>query len=96
MTNSSDRLDRIEQILERLAQNQRQIVQAQGEIVQAHGGIVQNLERILQIQERQQDQIEALVNAATRHESIISRLDAILERLIYREGRSNGDQPPAT
>lgn len=81
MTNFlSDRLDRIERILEGLAQNQSQIVQAQGQFIQ--------------IQERQQEQIQVLVQTATRHDALIERLDAILERLVYREGRNgNGDQP---
>lgn len=83
---SRDRLDRIEQILEGLAQNQGQIIQNQQQIIQSQGQIVQS-------QRLQQEQIQALVNAVTHHEAIISRLDAILERLIYREGRGNGDHP---
>lgn len=80
MTNgSNDRLDRIERILEELARNQRQIIQTQGQIVQ--------------IQERQQEQIQILVNAAKRHDALIERLDAIIERLVYREGNRLGDQP---
>lgn len=81
MTNgSSDRLYRIERILEGLAQNQSQIVQAQGQIIQ--------------IQERQQEQLQVLASAATRYDALIERLDAIIERLVYREGRGgNGDQP---
>jgi ABC-type transporter Mla subunit MlaD len=93
MTNGiSDRLDRVEQILERsmrllgqMAENQRQIVQTQ--------------EQIIQNQEQQQSQIQVLVNAALNHKSglarqdaLIERLDAIIERLVYREGRGNGDQ----
>lgn len=87
MTNSSDRLDRIEQILERSTQLLGEIAQNQGQIVQTQG-------QIIQIQERQQEQIQVLVNAATRHDALIERLDAIIERLVYREGRGgNGDQP---
>ena len=102
MTNgSSDRLDRIERILEGLAQNQGQVVETQRQIVDNQRQVIQSQERIVQIQgqivqsqEQQQKQIQALVNAATHHEATIARLDAILERLIYREGRGNGDQPP--
>ena len=83
---SSDRLDRIERILEGLAQNQGKIIQNQEQIVQTQGQIAQS-------QGLQQKQIQALVNAVTHHEAIIARLDAILERLIYREGRGKGDQP---
>ena len=83
---SSDRLDRIEQILEGLAQNQGQIIQNQEKVIQTQGQIAQS-------QGLQQKQIQDLVTAATYHEAIIARLDAILERLIYREGRGNGDQP---
>ena len=87
MTNgSSDRLDRIEQILESLAQNQGQLAQNQGQIVQSQG--------------LQQEQIQILANAALDHESsiarqdaLIERLDAIIERMVYREGRGDGDQP---
>lgn len=87
MTNGgSDRFDRIERILESLAQNQERLVSSQGQIVQTAG-------RILEIQQQQQGQIQTLADAATRHEAMISRLDAILERLIYREGRGNGEQP---
>ena len=70
MTNSSDRINRIEQILEGLAQNQSQIVQ---------------------IQRQQQEQIQVLISAATRHDALIERLDTIMERMVYREGR-NGDR----
>lgn len=84
--NNSDRFDRIERILESLAQNQEQLVSSQGQIVQTVG-------QILEIQQQQQSQIQTLADAATRHEAMISRLDAILERLIYREGRGSGDQP---
>ncbi len=35
--------------------------------------------------------IEILLESATRHDAMISRLDAILERMIYREGRGNDD-----
>ncbi len=78
MTNSSDRLDRIEQLLERMAQMQQDIVSLQGQ---------------------QQGQIQILANAATDHaariarqDALIERLDSILERMIYREGREgNGN-----
>ena len=83
---SRDRLDRIEQILESLAQNQRQLIQ--------------NQEQMVQNQRLQQEQIQVLVNAALDHESriarqdaLIERLDTIIERMVYREGRGNGDQP---
>lgn len=86
MTNSNDWFDRIEKILEALAQNQEQVVENQKQIIQNQG--------------LQQEQIQALVNAALNHEAriarqdaLIERLDAIIERMVYREGRSNGDQP---
>ena len=66
MTNSSDRLDQIEQILERSTQLLGEIAQNQGQIVQTQGQIVQ-------IQERQQEQIQTLVNTALNHESRIAR-----------------------
>lgn len=80
MLSSSDRLDRIEQLLERMALTQRDIVS---------------------FQEQQQGQIQILANAAAdyatriaQNEQLIARLDAIIERLVYREGRNgNGDQP---
>jgi exonuclease VII small subunit len=56
----------------------------------------QLLERVINVQESQQNQlgtvqnqIEILVRAMTSHEAMISRLDGILERLIYREGRED-------
>lgn len=55
------------------------------------------LERIIDLQGRQQEQVEVLLNAAIRHETriarqdaVIERLDTIIERMVYREGR-NGE-----
>lgn len=94
MTNSSDRLDRIERILERLAQNQGQIVQTQEQFAQGQSQIIQSLERMIQIQGQQQDQIQILASAAARHDALIERLDAIIERMVYREGRGGNDDQP--
>lgn len=100
-TNQPDRLDRIEQSLERSTQLLERVIRVQ--------------ERTLDTQERtvtfspgncKQQQIQILLDAATRHEArlaehdarlarqdaLIERLDAIIERLIYREGR-DGDPP---
>ncbi len=75
MTNgsSSDRLDRIERLLERIAENQ----------------------------EVQQEQIKVLISVALDHtdriarqDALIERLDAIIERLVYREGRNGDDGQP--
>jgi len=94
MTNSSsDRIDRMEQILERA-------MQLLGELALNQRQIVQNQEQLIQNQEQQQTQIQVLVNAAANHESrlarqdaLIERLDAIIERMVYREGRNgDGDQ----
>ncbi len=78
MTNGSDRIDRIERLLEQIAQIQQRAISLQGQ---------------------QQEQIQVLVNAAADHadrmarqDALIERLDAIIERMVYREGR-NGDQP---
>ena len=46
-------------------------------------------EQMISTQQQQNDRIQILVDAATRHEATISRLDSILERLIYREGRED-------
>lgn len=72
-----DRLNRIEESLERSTQLLERVVRVQ--------------ERMLENQGRTDERIEILLDAATRHESTISRLDAILERLIYREGRNGGE-----
>lgn len=55
------------------------------------------LERIIDLQGRQQEQVEVLLNAAIRHETriarqdaVIERLDTIIERMVYGEGR-NGE-----
>ena len=79
MTNGNDRIDRIEALLERSTQLLQQIGQNQGQIIT--------------IQEQQQEQIQVLISAATRHNALIERLDAIIERLIYREGRNGGESP---
>lgn len=86
MTNSNDRIDRVERSLELSAQLLDRVIRVQERILDTQ-------ERTLVHQRRQEEQIQILLDAATRHESTISRLDAILERLIYREGRGNGDQP---
>ena len=59
------------------------------------------LERVINLQARQQEQVEVLLNAAIRHETriarqdaVIERLDAIIERMVYREGRDGNDLPP--
>ena len=49
------------------------------------------LERVIQVQATQQDTLEALANSQLRQDAMIERLDAILERLIYREGRNQND-----
>lgn len=76
---SSNRIDRIEQLLEQIVQIQQRAISLQGQ---------------------QQEQIQVLVNAAADHaarlarqDALIERLDAIIERMVYREGRGNGDQP---
>ncbi len=79
MTNGSDRIDRIEAILERSTQLLQQIGQNQGQIIK--------------IQEQQQEQIQVLVSATKRQDALIERLDAIIERLIYREGCDSGESP---
>lgn len=61
-------------------------------VIRVQERILDTQERTLVHQRRQEEQIQILLDAATRHESTISRLDAILERLIYREGRGNGNQ----
>lgn len=73
-----DRLDRIESSLDRSTQLLERVVLVQ--------------ERMSENQALTNERIEILLDAATRHESTISRLDAIIERLIYREGR-NGSEP---
>lgn len=63
--------------------------------------IEQIQERAIAISERQQEQTEILINAAAEHktriarqEALIERLDAIIKRMIYREGRSGNDAQP--
>ncbi len=58
------------------------------------------LERVIDLQARQQEQVEVLLNAAIRHETriarqdaLIERLDTIIERMVYREGRNSDDDP---
>ncbi len=72
-----DRLDRIESSLDRSTQLLERVVRVQ--------------ERMSENQARTNERIEILLDAANRHESTISRLDAIIERLIYREGRNGGE-----
>ncbi len=65
------------------------------------------LERVINLQASQQEQVEVLLNTAIRHDVkiakqdilierqniLIERLDTIIERMVYREGR-NGDSEP--
>lgn len=78
--NQPDRLDRIEQLLERVVQIQ---------------------ERVILTQEQQQGQVQILLNAATDHatriarqDALIERLDTIIERMVYREGRDGDNNQP--
>ncbi len=79
-----DRLDRIEGSLERSTQLLERVVRVQERLLETQTNTQEN-------QARTNERIEILLDAATRHESTISRLDAILERLIYREGRNGGE-----
>ncbi len=105
MTNpEGDHLDRIEALLERsiIASDERMTRLEQSSERNAHllervlrvqERVLDTQERTLENQKRQDQQIQILLNAATRHEATISRLDAILERMLYREGRSGDDEP---
>lgn len=110
MTNSSnDRLDRIEELLQRsiIASDER-MTRIEQNLEQSFNRSFQLLERVLRVQERtldtqertlenqrrQEQQTQILLDAATRHEATISRLDTIIERLVYREGRNEDNQPP--
>ncbi|KJH70836.1 hypothetical protein UH38_15680 [Aliterella atlantica CENA595] len=79
-----DRLNRIEESLERSTQLLERVVRVQERMLETQSTTLEN-------QGRTNERIEILLDAATRHESTISRLDAILERLIYREGRNGGE-----
>ncbi len=79
-----DRLDRIENSLDRSTQLLERVVRVQERLLETQAATLEN-------QARTNERIEILLDAATRHESTISRLDAILERLIYREGRNGGE-----
>ncbi len=83
-----DRLDRIEESLDRSTQLLERVVRVQERLLDTQANTLEN-------QARTNERIEILLDAATRHESTISRLDAILEGLIYREGR-NGGEPEET
>lgn len=94
MTNaSSDRLDRIEQALERSTQLLERVIGVQDVLLATQSQLVTVQGQLLTVQEQQNRQIQILLDSATRHDAMIGRLDAILERMIYREGRgSNDDQ----
>ena len=104
MTNGSDRLTQIEQLLERsiVASDERmtrieqssneRMTRIEQDFEQVFNRSSQMLERVLRVQERtldtqertleeqrrQAQQIQILLDAATRHEATISRLNAIL------------------
>lgn len=80
-TPEPNRLDRIEQNLERSTDLLERVIRVQERTLDIQ-------ERTLETQRRQEQQIQILLDAATRHEVTISRLDTIIERLVYREGRS--------
>jgi glutathione synthase/RimK-type ligase-like ATP-grasp enzyme len=110
MTNgSSDRLDRVEHLLEnfiaasvadRQASNERMTRIEQG-FEQAFNRSAQLLERVLRVQERTLDTQERTLETQQQHEArlarmdaVISRLDTIIERMVYREGRDGDSNPP--
>ena len=92
---SSDRLDRMESVL-------GQVIDLQARQQEQLG---QHLDLIGQQQQlfgQQQGQIQILLDASKQHESrialmeaMITRLDSIIERMVYREGRGDGDKPQA-
>ena len=92
MTNtSSDRLDRIEALL------QQSVITSDERITR----IEQALGRLIETQEVQQEQIKVLVSLTLDHadriarqDALIERLDAIIERMVYREGRNGDANPP--
>ena len=95
MTSSSDRIDRIEALLERF------FTAGEGGSTNQLDRIGQSLEKVVDILEQQSQQIKVLVEASTYHEAritrqeaLIERLDNIIERMVYREGRNgnSGDQ----
>ncbi len=79
-----NRLNRIESSLDRSTQLLDRVIQVQERMLDTQAIPLEN-------QARTNERIEILLDAATRHESTILRLDAILERLIYREGRNGGE-----
>ena len=87
---SDERMTRLEQSLEQSFNRNSQLLER---VLRVQERTLDTQERTLQEQRRQAQQNQILLDAATRHEATIARLDAILERLIYREGRGNGDQP---
>lgn len=81
------RLDRIEQNLERASNLLERVIRVQERTLDTQ-------ERTLENQRQQEQQIQILLDAATRHEATILRLDSILERMIYREGRDSNEELP--
>lgn len=75
MQSSEERLIRIETTLERSTNLLEQVIQIQ--------------ERVISAQGQQDDCIQILVDAATRHEAAIAMLDAILARMSQREERKD-------
>lgn len=87
-TNQPDRLDRIETTIENLTN----VVAGLANAAVASDARMDRFEALV---ETSYEPVQALLEASTRHEAtianqeaMISRLDAILERMIYREGRN--------
>ncbi len=85
-TNSVDRIDRIEALLEKSIQATISYRQANREEMAEVRAV---LSALAASQSNQNQQIKALVDASAATLAAVTRLEGIVEHMVYREGRGN-------
>ena len=83
-TNPVDRLDRIERAIENLTS----VVAGLANATVASNARMDRFEALVKMS---YEPVQALLQVSSENQAMIERLDAILERMVYREGRGDGE-----
>ncbi len=98
---SSDRLDRIEQILHSSTQLLGELAQNQSHQLGKTQTLLGSVQTLADTVQNLAGAVQSLVAASSHHaarlarqDALIERLDTIIERMVYREGRNRDANPP--